>query len=89
MEAMASGLPCVASKIRGNTDLLDGTDGGYLCETTDAVAYAKKLELLAKDKVLRKMMGKNNLIIIQKFSTETVDEELRKVYETEFYGENF
>ena len=53
MEAMASGLPCVASKIRGNTDLLDGTDGGYLCETTDAVAYAKKLELLANDKVLR------------------------------------
>ena len=89
MEAMASGLPCVASKIRGNTDLLDGTDGGYLCETTDAVAYAKKLELLANDKVLRKMMGKNNLIIIQKFSTETVDEELRKVYETEFFGENF
>ena len=89
MEAMASGLPCVASKIRGNTDLLDGTDGGYLCETTDAVAYAKKLELLANDKVLRKMMGKNNLITIQKFSTETVDEELRKVYETEFFGENF
>lgn len=49
----------------------------------------KKLELLANDKVLRKMMGKNNLIIIQKFSTETVDEELRKVYETEFFGENF
>ena len=25
MEAMASGLPCVASKIRGNTDLLEET----------------------------------------------------------------
>lgn len=35
------------------------------------------------------MMGKNNLIIIQKFSTETVDEELRKVYETEFLGKTF
>lgn len=86
MEAMASGLPCIASKIRGNTDLLDGTEGGFLCETTDTAAYAEKLKLLANDKVLRKLMGRNNLIAIQKFSTETVNEELRKVYEAEFSG---
>lgn len=49
----------------------------------------RKIGTFGNDKVLRKMMGKNNLIIIQKFSTETVDEELRKVYETEFFGENF
>lgn len=84
MEAMASGLPCIASKIRGNTDLLDGTNGGFLCETTDVSAYAEKLRLLAKDKTLRETMGKNNLITIQKFSTETVSEEIRKIYESEF-----
>lgn len=89
MEAMASGLPCIASKIRGNTDLLDGTEGGFLCETTDTAAYAEKLKLLANDKDLREVMGKNNLIAIQKFSTETVNEELRKVYEAEFSGVNF
>lgn len=89
MEAMASGLPCIASKIRGNTDLLDGTEGGFLCETTDTAAYAEKLKLLANDKALRKAMGENNLIAIQKFSTETVNEELRKVYEAEFSGVNF
>lgn len=86
MEAMASGLPCIASKIRGNTDLLDGTEGGFLCETTDTAAYAEKLKLLANDKALRRAMGENNLIAIQKFNTETVNEELRKVYETEFSG---
>lgn len=84
MEAMASGLPCVASKIRRNTDLLDGTEGGFLCEPTNTAAYAEKLNLLANDKVLRKVMGKNNIIAIQKFKTETVNDELRKVYETEF-----
>ncbi len=84
MEAMASGLPCVASKIRGNTDLLDGTDGGYLCEATDVSGYAERLRLLASDKALRETMGRNNLIAVQKFNTETVREELRKVYETEF-----
>ena len=84
MEAMASGLPCVVSKIRGNTDLIDGTDGGYLCETTDVSAYAEKLNLLANDKALREKMGRNNLITIKKFSTETVTEEIRKIYESEF-----
>ena len=83
MEAMASGLPCVASKIRGNTDLLEGTDGGYLCETIDVSAYAEALNHLANDKILREAMGRNNLITIQKFSIETVNEEIRKVYESE------
>lgn len=83
MEAMASGLPCVASKIRGNTDLLEGTEGGYLCRTTDVSDYADKLKILANDKTLREKMGRNNLITIQKFSTGTVNEEMRKIYETE------
>ena len=30
MEAMASGLPCIASRIRGNTDLLNDSNGGIL-----------------------------------------------------------
>lgn len=83
MEAMAAGLPCVASKIRGNTDLLEGTEGGYLCPTTDVSAYAENLKILANDKALREKMGKNNLITIQKFSTETVNEEMKKIYESE------
>ena len=86
MEAMASGLPCIASKIRGNTDLLDGTDGGFLCEITDVATYVEKLKLLANDEALRKAMGENNIIAIQKYNTETVNEELCKVYETEFFG---
>lgn len=84
MEAMASGLPCIASRIRGNADLLDDTEGGFLCETNDVAAYADKLKLLASDKILREKMGKNNLITIQNFSTETVETEIRKIYEAEF-----
>lgn len=83
MEAMASGLPCIASEIRGNADLLEGTDGGYLCKTTDVTAYAEALNLLANDRALREKMGRNNLITIQRFSTETVNEELRNIYESE------
>lgn len=88
MEAMASGLPCVASKIRGNTDLLENTDGGFLCDTTDAFAYAENLNLLAENADLREAMGRNNLITIQKFSTETVTDEIRKIYDAEFEVDN-
>lgn len=84
MEAMASGLPCIASRIRGNTDLLDGTDGGFLCNTMDVSAYAEKIKLLAGDAELRKRMGRNNLQTIEKFSTETVTDEIRRIYDTEF-----
>jgi len=86
MEAMVSGLPCIASKIRGNTDLLENTEGGFLCGVTDVSAYAEKLNLLASDVEMREKMGKNNLITIQKFSTETVAEEIRAIYKAELKG---
>lgn len=88
MEAMASGLPCIASRIRGNTDLLDGDDGGFLCKPTDVSDYAEKLNLLASDSEKRSEMGENNLITIQKFSVGTVSEEIKQIYTKEFWGEN-
>ena len=84
MEAMASGLPCVVSKIRGNTDLIQEAKGGFLCETMDVAAYAEKLNCLACNPELREKMGRNNLIAIRKFSIETVTEEIRKIYSAEF-----
>ena len=84
MEAMSSGLPCIASKIRGNTDLLENTNGGYLCDVNDISAYAEKLNFLANDAGLRKKMGENNLHTIQKFGMEKVNDEVSKIYSEEF-----
>ena len=86
MEAMASGLPCIASKIRGNTDLLENTDGGYLCESTDYKDFAEKINILANDKQMRENAGKSNLITIRKFSTDTVSKEIKEIYSEEFCG---
>lgn len=83
MEAMASGLPCIASRIRGNTDLLENTDGGFLCEMTDVSAYAEKIMVLAENAALRKKMGHSNLMTIRKFSTETVIDVFCKIYDAE------
>ncbi len=83
MEAMASGLPCVASKIRGNTDLLENTEGGFLCDPQDVSEFAEKLNILVSDTELREKMGRNNLTAIQKFSIEKVIYEMRKIYDAE------
>lgn len=84
MEAMASGLPCIASRIRGNTDLLENSEGGFLCDTNDVSAYAEKINILAHDVELRNKMGKNNLLAIKKFSVETVKDKMKNIYNAEF-----
>lgn len=83
MEAMASGLPCVASRIRGNTDLVKDEEGGYLCDPNNAAGFAEKLKLLAADAALREKMGKANLVAVEKFSRENVVREMENIYDTE------
>lgn len=46
MEAMAAGLPIIASKTRGNTDLIEDGVNGYLFKPDDSATLAKKLESL-------------------------------------------
>lgn len=83
MEAMASGLPCVASKIRGNTDLLKNGEGGFICDPHDTAEFAGKINLLAANAELVEEMGRTNLMTIQKFSTETVIKEMKNIYAAE------
>lgn len=44
MEAMQTGLPIVASRIRGNVDLIDDGIGGILCDVHDSEQYREGLE---------------------------------------------
>ena len=83
MEAMAAGLPCVASKIRGNVDLIKDGEGGFLCETKDYQGFAEKLNLLAGDTSLRQRMGEYNVLTIKKYDSDNVKKELAAIYQTE------
>ena len=77
MEAMASGLPCVASEIRGNTDLID-EDGGELFNPHDVDDCKNAIEtVLSKD--LNKL-GNYNQEKINQFDKITVIEEMKKIY---------
>lgn len=82
MEAMAAGLPCIASKIRGNVDLIENGKGGFLCAPTDSDAVAKAIRLCTYD--VRQKFGRANLIAIQQYDIHVVEEEIRKIYEEVF-----
>lgn len=84
MEAMASGLPCVVSRIRGNTDLVEDGSGGFHCSPNDPSEFAEKISILSADVALREKMGQHNLSVIHKFSSETVIQQLSSIYHAEF-----
>ena len=84
MEAMASGLPCIASKIRGNMDLIVDGEGGYLCSSTDVDVFAETIKNLVESAELCRKMGKYNLEHIKKFDISVIEKEMEKIYREVF-----
>jgi len=84
MEAMASGLPCVVSAIRGNVDLIEEGVNGALCSVFDSNAYAERLNEILSDSALREKMRSNNIERIKQFSLPVVSEEIAEIYKEVF-----
>lgn len=80
MEAMASGLPCIASKIRGNVDLIEDSKGGFLVEPNDVEGFAEAINKLTDNKELRGETSRYNLEQIKKFDIENVKHEMSEIY---------
>lgn len=80
LEAMACGLPIVASRIGGIPDILTTNVNGYLVEVKDTEALANKILLLLKDVALRKKMSDNNKHLVKKYSWDNVIFELERLY---------
>ena len=49
MEAMASGLPCVVSNIRGNVDLVKNGYNGYVCAKNTVEVWKRVLVMLIQN----------------------------------------
>lgn len=80
MEAMAAGLPCIASKVRGNADLVEEGVGGFLIHPDDIDGFSEAINILASDKELREKMGKNNKAIIKRYDVKNVKKEMLSIY---------
>ena len=84
MEAMAAGLPCVISKIRGNIDLIEEGRGGYLCDPHSSNEFSEVISKLANDTALREKMSCYNLKEIKKYSLDNVSGIIEDIYRREY-----
>lgn len=79
MEAMACGLPCIASNIRGNKDLLD-EKGGRLVNPKRIEEWTTAIDGYSNGAVNREACGEHNKQRIIQFSTQQVISEMKKIY---------
>ncbi len=81
MEAMAYGIPCVVSSIRGNTDLVTEGKGGYLCGAYNVDEFASKIDILCKNPSLRAEMGEYNKEVSKLYMEDCVNCEMKELYD--------
>lgn len=81
-EAMACGLPVVASDCSAIPELVDHGKGGFLCPVGDVDAFAEKINILADSPRLRKEMGEYNRAKVEKmFTVERMVNEYKDLFE--------
>jgi glycosyltransferase involved in cell wall biosynthesis len=74
IEAMALGKPVVATSVGGIPEIVHDGENGFLVEPGDIVALAGKLEILIKDEVLARKMGKEGKKFVQEnFSNKIIN----------------
>lgn len=87
LEAMAAGLPIVASRVEGIPEALTEGEQGFLVEPGDAVALGQALVRLASDAGQRAEMGKRARTTFDaSFSSRRMGEAVADVYK-ELTGE--
>lgn len=89
MEAMASGLPCIASNIRGNTDLLIDGKNGFLVAPDDIETISRRIDQLSNDSELRRAMSLANIQRMHEFDTDAATDALHEVYQAELGGVDY
>jgi glycosyltransferase involved in cell wall biosynthesis len=81
MEAMSVGMPVVCSKIRGNTDLIQEGEGGYLFDPRDASTLVLALNKALVDNDTRRLqMGELNIETMKEFDKGKVNQIMEDIY---------
>ncbi|MGE7780176.1 glycosyltransferase family 4 protein [Peribacillus sp. NPDC097264] len=81
MEAMACGLPVIAVKNRGHSELVKNNQNGWLIERNDEPNFKEKILKVFGDSELRIKYGKNGRKIIEnKYSTKKILEVKSEIY---------
>ncbi len=81
LEAMASGLPVVASKSGGIVDLITDNYDGVFTEEKDAQDIADKLNLLVNDEAFYNKLKENVYSTASKYDYEVIGEKYRDIFD--------
>lgn len=80
LEAMAAGLPIVATRVSGNEDLIADGENGLLVPPGDPGALAAAIRRLMEDPALARSMGERARERAQQYSTPAVTSQLVRAY---------
>lgn len=81
MEAMASGLPVVCTKIRGSADLVKENVSGLYMDCDDPATAVRAIQYLLDNPGLRHAMGEEGRKAAAQFDLPAILSEVRKIYQ--------
>ena len=79
LEAMACGLPVIATDIRGIRELIVQGQGGYLIQPGDEKGLAIQLERTI-NKLEKEPFGNFNKVRCKEFDSKKVEQQMEKIY---------
>ncbi|MDU5140848.1 MAG: glycosyltransferase family 4 protein [Paenibacillus dendritiformis] len=86
MEAMACGLPVIATRNRGHLELVCDGRNGYLVPPQAAEQFAERIATLAASPDLRESMGRESLQMFRRYEQKAVLHELGEIYESHMHN---
>lgn len=82
LEAMACGLPVVATRVGGVPEIVRHGENGFLVQPGDVDAIARYISTLAESRALRQKVGiAGRSIVSEKYSPAQLAHELLKIYD--------
>jgi len=80
MEAMATGLPLVVTDCRGNRDLVQDGENGFVVGIDDAEGMAERMEYIYNNGEMKEKARKYNLNSIRNYSLDTIEKQIACIY---------
>jgi glycosyltransferase involved in cell wall biosynthesis len=80
LEAFASGIPVIASKVGGMPDIINDGENGFLVEPENPQQLAKKIKIMFSNNALRNKMAQNALPSAQHYNWYSIVKKYIDIY---------